>query len=197
LKFGILEKMQQLLKEIKQCKVCESHLSLGANPVLIAHPESKILIIGQAPGTKVHATGIPFNDPSGERLRDWLGVNAAQFYDKKLFAIMPMGFCYPGRGKSGDLPPRKKCAPLWHPSLLDKMPNLQLTLLIGSYAQKYYLPKNPYKTLTETVRSYKAFLPKFFPLPHPSPRNNIWLKKHAWFEEEALPSLKKLIAQLC
>ena len=188
--------MQQLLKEIKQCKVCETHLPLGANPVVVAHLESKILIIGQAPGTKVHATGIPFNDPSGERLRDWLGVNATQFYNEKLFAIMPMGFCYPGRGKSGDLPPRKECAPLWHASLLDKIPNLQLTLLIGSYAQKYYLPQCNYKTLTETVRNYKAFLPKYFPLPHPSPRNNIWLKKHAWFEEEALPVLKSMLSEI-
>lgn len=187
--------MNSLISEIKQCKVCLEHLPQGVNPVMAAHPKSKIAIIGQAPGSIVHKTGIPWDDKSGERLRQWLGVSDEEFYDAKNFAILPMGFCYPGKGKSGDLPPRKECAPLWHQRVLEKMPNLKLTLLIGSYAQAYYLGDLKKKTLTETVKNYESYLPEFMPLPHPSPRNNIWLKKNPWFEQNLLPILKGIIAK--
>lgn len=187
--------MKQLLQEIKACNLCESHLSHGARPVLTAHPKSKIIIIGQAPGIKVHLSGVPWDDKSGENLRSWMAIDTNTFYDIKQIAIIPMGFCYPGKGKSGDLPPRKECAPLWHPSLLKQMPNVQLTLLIGSYAQNYYLP-NRKKTLTETVKNYKEYLPDFFVLPHPSPRNNIWQAKNEWFKKEVIPSLKSKITSI-
>ena len=145
--------MQSVLSEIKQCTICAANLELGPRPVLSADVDSKIVIIGQAPGTKVHASGIPWDDPSGKQLRKWLGVSDADFYDPKKFAIVPMGFCYPGKGKSGDLPPRPECAPQWHESLFDNMPNVELVILIGMYAQNYYLQKTAKKTLTETVRS--------------------------------------------
>lgn len=186
--------MKSLLKEIKSCQVCLPHLKDGVNPVVSAHPKSKVVIIGQAPGSIVHKTGIPWDDKSGDRLRQWLNVSKDQFYNPKLFAIIPMGFCYPGKGKSGDLPPRKECAPLWHPSLLSKMKNVELTLLIGSYAQASYLGEQRKRTLTETVKNHSEYLPNFLPLPHPSPRNNIWLKKNPWFEQEVLPFLQKRMA---
>lgn len=189
--------MENLLKEIRQCNVCEKYLTAGVRPVLAAHPESKIAIIGQAPGSVVHRSGIPWDDKSGKRLRTWLGVDEATFYNPEIFAIIPMGFCYPGTGKSGDLPPRKECAPLWHGKLHTYMPRLELTLLIGTYAQAYYLRKNRKKNLTETVQSYAEYLPSFLPMPHPSPRNNIWLKKNAWFEEEVLPTLQIIIQKAC
>ncbi|NJB82843.1 uracil-DNA glycosylase family protein [Wenyingzhuangia aestuarii] len=175
--------MEKLLKEIKQCTICLPYLSNGVNPVLTAHPKSKIAIIGQAPGIIVHNTSIPWNDKSGERLRSWLNVDEATFYNKEIFAIIPMGFCYPGKGKTGDLPPRKECAPQWHPSLFDQLKELELIILIGSYAQNYYLETTK-RTLTDTVKNYHEYLPKFLVLPHPSPRNNIWLKKNPWFEKE-------------
>jgi uracil-DNA glycosylase len=155
-----------------------------------AHPESKVLVIGQAPGTKVHESGIPWDDASGERLRMWMDVDRDEFYNVNRFAIIPMGFCYPGRGKSGDLPPRPECAPQWHDKLISELSALKLIILIGQYAQGYYLPENPHRTLTETVRHTEEFLPKFFCLPHPSPRNNIWLKKNPWFEIEIIPLLR-------
>lgn len=188
--------MQNLLKEIRSCRVCEECLPYGANPVMDASPHSKILVIGQAPGRIVHNTNIPWNDKSGQNLRSWLGVDKEAFYDTSLFGIVPMGFCYPGTGKSGDLPPRKECAPLWHQRLIDEMPQLKLYLLIGAYAQKYYLGKNRKKNLTETVRHFKEYLPEYFPLPHPSPRNNIWQAKNPWFAEEVLPELKKRVRSL-
>ena len=137
---------------------------------------------------------MPWDDKSGERLRDWLGVDEAAFYNSEIFAIVPMGFCYPGKGKSGDLPPRKECAPLWHNLLFKKMKKIELTLLIGSYAQNYYLAENKKRTLTETVRNFKEYIPKYLPLPHPSTRNNIWLKKNPWFEVEVLPYLRGIIS---
>lgn len=158
-----------------------------------AHPESKIIIIGQAPGTKVHASGIPWDDASGKQLRKWLNVSNEDFYDDTKFAIIPMGFCYPGKGKTGDLPPRPECAPQWHKLLLDKLPNVQLVILIGMYAQKYYLGKAAKRSLTETVANYKEYLPKFLPLPHPSPRNRFWLTKNSWFDVEVLPELRELV----
>jgi len=182
--------LKTVLSEIQACTICSQYLPLGPRPVVTAHPNSKIAIIGQAPGTKVHETGIPWDDPSGERLRKWLDVDKDAFYDVEKFALIPMGFCYPGKGKSGDLPPRPECAPQWHNALLSPIKDLQLTFLIGSYAQAYYLEKRKKKTLTETVSEWETYLPEFIPLPHPSGRNNIWLKKNSWFEDELVPALR-------
>ncbi|HAS8505594.1 TPA: uracil-DNA glycosylase family protein [Vibrio vulnificus] len=186
--------LEPLLTQIRACQVCASALPLGANPVVQAHSEAKILIIGQAPGTKVHHTSIPWNDASGNRLRAWLDIEKQTFYNPKQIAIMPMGFCYPGRGQSGDLPPRKECAPLWHEALLKHLPNIELTLLIGQYAQNRYLSNKP-KTLTETVQNWQAWLPDYLPLPHPSPRNTLWLRKNPWFEEQTVPYLRQQVHQ--
>lgn len=185
--------MEELLKEIRSCTVCKEHLPLGPRPVVTASKTSKIVIIGQAPGTAVHKSGIPWDDPSGKRLREWMGISDELFYDESKIAIIPMGFCYPGRGKSGDLPPRPECAPLWHQPLFNMMEEVKLTLLIGQYAQKYYLQKNVKRTLTETVNNFAEYLPAYFPLPHPSPRNNIWLKKNPWFQEEIVATLKIIV----
>lgn len=186
-----------LLDRIKHCTVCKAHLPLGPRPVLRAHPNASILIIGQAPGTKVHASGIPWDDPSGKRLREWMGVSDDMFYDGKKIAIMPMGFCYPGKGSSGDLPPRPECAPLWHDKILAQLPNIKLTLLIGQYAHERYLGKLRKATLTETVRSWEDYIKKgYVPLVHPSPRNGIWLKRNPWFEKEVVLYLKKQIAKI-
>ncbi|MGI9546664.1 MAG: uracil-DNA glycosylase family protein [Flavobacteriaceae bacterium] len=188
--------MKQLLADIRKCEVCTKYLPLGPRPVVAAHGKAKIAIIGQAPGTKVHQTGIPWDDPSGKKLREWLGVTDEMFYDERLFALVPMGFCYPGKGNSGDLPPRPECAPLWHEALLSKMPELELVLLIGTYAQKYYLQGESRTNLTETVRSFQDYLPRYFPLPHPSPRNRFWLSKNPWFQLDVLPVLKLRAADL-
>lgn len=185
-----------LLQEIRRCELCVPHLELGANPVVSFSANSRILIIGQAPGTVVHRTGVPWNDKSGNNLRNWLGVEDDQFYNPDLFGIVPMGFCYPGKGKSGDLPPRKECAPLWHTRILNELRQVELTLLIGQYAQGYYLGDQKLKTLTKTVQNFEAYLPKYFVLPHPSPRNNIWMKKNPWFKELVLPKLKVTIARV-
>lgn len=183
--------MLQLLKEIRSCSLCP--LPHEARPVLAASQNSKVIIIGQAPGKKVHESGIPWDDKSGENLRRWLGVTSDQFYNPELFAILPMAFCYPGTGKSGDLPPRSECAPKWHKAVLNEMGGAQLTLLIGKYAQAYYL-KAPESSLTGTVRNFKLYLPEYFVLPHPSPRNNIWMKKNPWFEMRVLPTLRNKIS---
>ncbi|MDF2158120.1 uracil-DNA glycosylase family protein [Algoriphagus sp. CAU 1675] len=188
-----MQHSENLLKAVRDCRLCEKHLPLGPRPVLSISPKSKILVIGQAPGTKVHATGIPWNDPSGEELRRWLDVDRETFYDPEVFGIMPMGFCYPGRGKSGDLPPRSECASTWHEVLRQTMPEVKLTLLIGSYAQTHYLEKNKKRTLTETVKSFATYLPEFFPLVHPSPRNRLWQRRNPWFEEELVPELRKVV----
>lgn len=185
-----------LLQEIRRCELCVPHLELGANPVVSFSANSRILIIGQAPGTVVHRTGVPWNDKSGNNLRNWLGVEDDQFYNPDLFGIVPMGFCYPGKGKSGDLPPRIECAPLWHTRILNELRQVELTLLIGQYAQGYYLGDQKLKTLTKTVQNFEAYLPKYFVLPHPSPRNNIWMKKNPWFKELVLPKLKVTIARV-
>ena len=185
--------MEALLHNIRQCQICKQHLPLGARPVVTAHPNSKIVIIGQAPGIKVHASGIPWDDASGKQLRKWLNVSEDEFYDKTKFAIMPMGFCYPGKGKSRDLPPRPECAPQWHQPLFNIMNNVELVILIGMYAQKYYLKENTKRTLTETVANYKHYLPKYFTLPHPSPRNRFWLTKNPWFNEEVLHVLRERV----
>ena len=186
--------LDTLLAQIRQCRHCESNLPLGANPVIQAASSAKLLIIGQAPGTKVHHSGIPWNDPSGDRLRRWLDLDPVDFYDPNSIAIVPMGLCYPGKGKSGDLPPRKECAPLWHQPVLSQLPSIGMTLLIGQYAQNYYLKDKP-KTLTETVKAWRQWAPRYIPIPHPSPRNTLWLKKNPWFEQEAVPYIRDYVHQ--
>lgn len=188
----------QLLQDIAGCRHCEAELPLGPRPVVRAAPQSRLLIIGQAPGTKVHETGIPWNDPSGERLRDWLQLTPDDFYDERKIAIMPMGFCYPGKiPKGGDKPPRPECAPLWHDKLRDSLSNIGLTLLVGSYAQKHYLGKSAQKTMTENIRQFEIYRAEgFFPLPHPSWRTTGWMKKNPWFEEKVLPQFRKDIKSL-
>lgn len=188
--------MDELLSDIKACTVCESSLAHGVRPVVTASPESKVVIIGQAPGRIVHETGIPWDDKSGDNLRRWLGIGKEVFYDPSKIALIPMGFCFPGTGKSGDLPPRPECAPLWHKLLLDQMKEVKLTLLVGKYAQNYYLGKRAKKTLTETVRNFRDYLPEYLPLPHPSPRNNIWQAKNEWFGKEVLNGLNSTVKRL-
>ncbi|HSI78202.1 MAG TPA: uracil-DNA glycosylase family protein [Lunatimonas sp.] len=185
--------MQDLLSHIRSCTLCANFLPLGPKPVIRVSPASRILVVGQAPGTKVHASGIPWDDLSGKELRRWLDVDADTFYDTDYFGIMPMGLCYPGKGKSGDLPPRIECAPTWHAQVLNEMPQIGLVLLIGQYAQKYYLGKEKEPSLTATVKKFEAFLPRFFPLVHPSPRNKIWQKKNPWFEELVVPELRNRV----
>lgn len=191
--------LASLLAEIRKCRVCETAekpLPHKARPVVIGNENARIRIIGQAPGTRVHASGIPFDDPSGDRLRDWLGVDKMVFYDENFLAITPMGFCFPGLdAKGGDLPPRKECAPLWQDNLTTAFPNIQLTLLVGQYAQKQYLGKTRQKNLTETVRHWRVYGPDVIPLPHPSWRNNVWIKKNIWFEE-VLAHLKTRVFEL-
>jgi uracil-DNA glycosylase len=188
---------KKLLAEIKDCRLCEEHLPLGPRPVVQADRKASILIVGQAPGRKVHETGIPFNDSSGDRLRDWMGIDKTVFYDARQIALLPMGFCYPGTGKSGDLPPRPECAEAWREKLLVGLPKVQLTLVIGQYAHKYHLGERQSKTLTETVKAWREFTGEgIVPLPHPSPRNNIWLKKNEWFEKDVLPALKVQVKKL-
>jgi uracil-DNA glycosylase len=188
--------MQNLLHDIRQCTICEKHLPLGPRPIVSAHAEAKIVIIGQAPGTSVHKTGIPWDDLSGKQLRIWLSVTDEVFYDDTKIALMPMGFCYPGKGTSGDLPQRQECAPQWHQMILDNMQKIELTILIGMYSQNYYLNGSVHKTLTETVANYKNYLPDYLPLPHPSPRNRFWLTKNPWFDKEVLPELKSRVKLL-
>ncbi len=183
--------LEEVLRAARACRVCMAHLPLGPRPVLRAGSGARLLIVGQAPGTRVHETGIPWNDPSGERLRDWLAVDRATFYDEARIAIVPMGFCYPGRNpRGGDNPPRPECAPLWHGPLLAALPGIELTLLVGQYAQAHYLGKRRRATLTETVRAWADYGPGFLPLPHPSWRNTGWLKRNPWFAAELLPELR-------
>jgi uracil-DNA glycosylase len=184
-----------LLALVRDCSHCGESLPLGPRPVLRASATARLLIVGQAPGTRVHATGVPWNDPSGDRLRAWLQLLPEQFYDEAQIAIVPMGFCYPGKGKSGDLPPSPACAPLWHPRLLALMPAIELVLLVGGYAQSYYLGRSR-ETLTQRVQRWQEFGPRYFPLPHPSPRNTLWLRRNPWFEEEVVPSLRERVKQI-
>ena len=185
-----------LLAEVHACTLCEEYLPLGPRPVLQLDPRARILIAGQAPGSKVHQTGIPFDDASGNRLREWLGVSCEIFYDPTKIAILPMGFCFPGTGKSGDLPPRSECETAWRKRLLDRLKRIELTLVLGAYAQKYHFGKSK-TSLTELVSSWREHWPKRIPLPHPSPRNNIWLRRNPWFEAELLPPLKQRVQELC
>ena len=182
-----------LLVAIRACTACVAHLPLGPRPVVQLGARARLLVVGQAPGTKVHASGVPWDDASGVRLRDWLGVDAATFYDADQVAIAPIGFCYPGRGGGGDLPPRKECAPMWLDRILAQLPDIQLTVLIGSYAQREYLGRACKTSLTETVAAYAEYAPAFMPLPHPSARNTPWFQRHPWFESDLLPVLRERV----
>jgi len=184
-----------LLRDVRNCTVCAAHLADGVRPVLQVDAKARILVAGQAPGRKVHASGVPFDDASGERLRAWMGITREVFYDATQVAILPMGFCYPGTGKSGDLPPRKECAPAWRAPLLALMPQIELVLVIGQYAVAWHLPQCAGKTLTDTVRDWRSHWPGALPLPHPSPRNNIWLKANPWFDAEVVPVLQARVAK--
>jgi uracil-DNA glycosylase len=187
--------LDRLLAEIRACRICEAHLPLGPRPVVQASATSRLLIVSQAPGRKVHETGIPFNDPSGDRLRDWLGIDRDTFYDAGKIAIAPMGFCFPGTGKGGDLPPRPECAPAWHPRLFPLLAEVRLTLAFGQYALAGLLGDRRGRTLTDTVLAWRGHLARgVLPLPHPSPRNRLWLTRNPWFETELLPELRQLVA---
>ena len=190
--------LDRLLSEVRECRICAEQLPLGPRPVVRMAKSARILVIGQAPGTRVHETGLPWNDASGDRLRDWLGVSVDDFYDPAKLAIMPMGFCYPGRfDRGGDLPPRPECAPTWHDALLRHLPDIGLTLLIGQYAQERYLGPRRAKTMTETVHRFADFLPDgILPMPHPSWRNTAWMKKNPWFEADLLPVLQSRVQGL-
>jgi uracil-DNA glycosylase len=188
-----MKRFESLLQDVRACRICEAHLAAGPRPVLQAHPDARLLLASQAPGRKVHESGTPFDDASGNRLREWLGVTPDVFYDPTMVAILPMGFCYPGTGKSGDLPPRAECSPAWREQLLGHLPNLELTLVIGAYALAYHLPEVK-GSLTETVRDWREYWPGIVPLPHPSPRNNIWLRRNPWFEADVLPLLRQRVS---
>ncbi|MEQ8319743.1 MAG: uracil-DNA glycosylase family protein [Rhodospirillales bacterium] len=191
------ESLQQLLARVQACDICSEHLPLGPRPVVRISETAKLLIIGQAPGTRVHETGIPWNDPSGDRLRDWLGLDRDAFYDTAKIAIMPTGFCYPGRDpKGGDLPPRPECAPAWHAALRSHLKGVQLTLLVGMHAQAYYLGADRKKTMTETVHAWQEYLPGIIPTPHPSWRTTAWIKKNPWFEADVIPEIRRRVAAM-
>ena len=188
--------LRSLIKQARACRVCAPHLPLGPKPVFLVGAGAHLMIVGQAPGRRVHRTGIPWNDPSGDLLRAWLRMDLAQFYDTRRIAILPTGLCYPGSGKRGDLPPRPECAPLWHPRFRAALPGIRLTLLVGMHAQAYYLGKRRKKTMAQTVRAFRDYLPEFFPLPHPSPRNRLWMRKHPWFVKEVVPALQRRVRAL-
>lgn len=188
--------LEALLAAVRACRACEAHLPLGPRPVLRAAETARILIVGQAPGARVHASGIPWDDPSGERLREWMGVDKEIFYDDSRIAIIPMAYCYPGRGTGGDLPPRRECAALWLDQLLARLPRIELTLLIGQYAQRHFLGSRRKPSLTATVSAWQEYAPRFVPLPHPSPRNQPWFKRHPWFERQLVPMLRARIEAL-
>ena len=185
-----------MLKEIRSCTICEEHLPLGPKPIVSGNKNSKIILVSQAPGRLAHQSGVAWDDPSGKQLRKWMGVDDATFYNSNNFAVLPIGLCFPGKGVTGDLPPRPECAPLWHGSMWEEFENVQLIILIGSYSQKYYLKDQSKQTLTDTVASYNDYLPKFFPIPHPSPVNRFWLSKNTWFVEDIVPKLQRLIGSI-
>ena len=191
----VKQSLRNLLRDVQQCSLCANDLEHGVRPVLQVHSKAKILIAGQAPGRRVHKSGVPFDDPSGDRLREWMGISPSEFYDARKVAILPMGFCYPGTGRSGDLPPRPECAEAWRDSLLQQMTNIRLTLVIGQYAIGWHLNR-PRSKITEIVKNWKKYRPQSIPMPHPSPRNNLWLKKNPWFEVEVLPYLRRRVTQL-
>ncbi len=190
-------KLDVLLREVRACRICAGSLSLGPRPVVRAEASARLLIIGQAPGSRVHASGIPWDDASGDRLRTWMALDRPAFYDTRRVAIVPMGFCYPGRdANGGDRPPRPECAPQWHERILGELPSIQLTLLVGRYAQARYLPQAGRASMTETVAAWRDHLPAFIALPHPSWRNTAWLRRNSWFEREVVPELRRRIADL-
>ena len=188
--------LDALLAAVRACRVCEAHLPLGPRPVISAGPTARILVVGQAPGLRVHRTGVPWDDASGERLRLWMGVDTDLFYDQTRIAIIPMGFCYPGRGNGGDRPPRRECATLWLKPLLARLPEIELTLLIGQYAQRHFLGARRKRSLAETVKSWEEYAPEYLPLPHPSPRNQPWFRRNPWFERRLVPELRARISAL-
>ncbi len=188
--------MHELISQIRACRICEPHLPLGAKPIVQLGGKAKILLVGQAPGAITHHKGVPFDDPSGERLRGWLGVDRARFYDPDCFAIAPMGFCFPGTGRSGDLPPRPECAATWRKSLMAALEGIELTLILGTYAQKWHLGDQAKATVSETVAAWQDFWPEIIALPHPSPRNNRWLKENPWFEADVVPRLRERVREL-
>jgi len=190
-----MKSVSLLLKEVRDCNICTNYLPFSPRPILQLHTSARILIVGQAPGRKVHESGIPFADMSGDRLRQWLGISAEVFYDPHTIAILPMGLCFPGTGNTGDLPPRPECAPAWREKLMKPLKNLKLTLVIGKYAQAYYFPDS-HKSVTNTVQSWRKHWPDLVPLPHPSPRNNLWFRRNAWFEAELLPLLRNRIDEV-
>ena len=185
-----------IINEVRGCTLCATQLPLLPRPILQIHPYARILIAGQAPGRKAHDSGIPFDDASGQRLRAWMGIDSEVFYNPEKVAILPMGFCYPGSGKSGDLPPRPECADQWRDRLLELMPKIRLTLLIGQYAQQWHLRETRKTNLTETVIAWREYWPAELPLPHPSPRNNRWLKKNPWFEKYVIPALQRKVTDI-
>lgn len=189
------EALDTLLADIRACRLCEAHLPLGPHPVLRASADARLLVVGQAPGTRVHASGVPWDDASGKRLRDWLQMTPDVFYGSARIAIVPMGFCYPGKAGAGDAPPRPECRATWHPRLLPLLDKVRLTLLIGQYAQAYFLRERRRATLTATVAAYPDYLPRFFALPHPSPRNTGWFKANPWFERDAVPALRERVRE--
>jgi uracil-DNA glycosylase len=193
---GQAETLAALAERARACTVCAPHLPHAPRPVLRVSTTARVLIVGQAPGRRVHETGIPWNDPSGDLLRQWLGVSRETFYDASRIAIVPTGLCYPGTVRGSDLPPRPECAPLWHPPLRAAMPHIELTLLIGAWAQAYYLAEKRGRTLADTVRAWRDFAPHMLPLPHPSPRNRLWLKRNPWFEAGVIPPLRERVGSL-
>ena len=189
--------LKRVLRDVRACRICEGELLLGPRPVVQVASTARLLIVGQAPGSKVHRSGIPWDDASGDRLRDWLGLDRSTFFNDAKVAILPMGFCYPGAGKNGgDNPPRPECAPTWHERLLKHLPNRELTLLVGRYAHRYYLDAARKTSMTEAVRAFSQYRPELFPLPHPSWRSVIWMRKNPWFEEEVIPELRKAVRKL-
>lgn len=193
----VAENLDSLLGEVRACRVCAADLPLGPRPVLRAGTTARLMLIGQAPGTKVHESGMPWTDASGERLREWLEIDEATFYDESRIAIVPMGFCYPGvLPRGGDKPPRPECAPLWHDRVMGALPETDLTILIGQYAQGYYLGAEKRRTLTETVAAWRDYLPRYVPIPHPSWRTRAWQRKNPWFDAELLPALRERVHAL-
>lgn len=190
------QSLNNLVTQIRSCTICAGALPHGVRPVVQVSNTARILIVGQAPGRRVHETGVPFDDPSGDRLRDWMGIGRDIFYDASKIAIVPMGFCYPGTGKSGDLPPRPECAPAWRDRLMEALGAVELTLVIGQYAMAWHLKVAGKPGVTETVKEWRTHWPEKLVLPHPSPRNNIWLKKNPWFEGELLPPLRQRVQAL-
>ena len=186
--------LEALLAAARSCRVCEARLPLGPRPVLQVGASARILVVGQAPGVRAHTSGIPWDDPSGDRLRTWIGLDKARFYDESELAVIPMGFCYPGRGRGGDLPPRRECARLWLDQFLVRLPHIELTLLIGLHAQRHFLGRRRKGSLTETVKAWREFAPDYLPLPHPSARNTPWFQRNPWFEQDVLPALNQRIA---